>query len=145
MGNFSKDFKTVENEVFCFINYNNKEFIGKAECHPDDQDFFSESTGKVIAERRALIKYGKYVLAAEVRPQLKILRHLQASMKQSKSYNARSNEARLLRRQVAQLEKEEQMIKLDIACLFDSINDFIDAKDDFYKRIRAKRAEDKKD
>ena len=41
----------------CEMIYDNKTFIGTAQCHPDDEDVASERVGAIIAESRAAIKY----------------------------------------------------------------------------------------
>ena len=125
------------------ITKDGEEIIGTAVCHPDDKDMKNEYAGETISRWRAMYKYGKHMLKHELRPQLKILKHLFDCMKQSKEYNPRSNEVRLIRRQIAQLEKEIADLKYDLEGLQGLVREYIDAKDDFYKKIRAKREKDK--
>lgn len=143
MGKFKKETFYKDGKAVTEIYYDNLHFIGHADCHPDDKPYISEGLGRRISEIRALRKFGKHVLANEVRPQLKILRHLMDCMKQNKEYNPRSNEVRLLRRQIGQLETEQRLLKNDLELMNQEINDLISSHEEFWAKIKAKREREK--
>jgi hypothetical protein len=55
-------------QSMCTIKYKGKEFIGIANCHPDDTDFESERVGMTIAEARANIKVLCFMRDCEIKP-----------------------------------------------------------------------------
>lgn len=123
----------------CIITYNNVSFVGEAQCHPDDMDFASERTGLCIAEARANIKLMTYVRDTTIKPALAVLRHLQGNMESSKHYNPKSYEAKMVRSQIRQLEKDLATANNDIAEEKKYLKEYIQKKDEFYKKMRAKR------
>ena len=123
------EYKYGEGSAVCIIKYNGYEFVGRADCHPDDEDFESERVGLTIAEARANIKVLRHMRDCEVKPQLKILNHLLSNMKTSKSYNPISYEAKMLRSQIRTIEKELATISNAIADEQKFIKDYIDGKD----------------
>ena len=70
------EYKYGEGSAVCIIKYNGYDFVGRADCHPDDEDFESERVGLTIAESRANIKVLRHIRNCEIKPQLKILKHL---------------------------------------------------------------------
>ena len=122
------------------IVYKGKEITGISQCHPDDGDMKNEFTGLAIAEYRALIKLGKFIRANELRPQLKILNHLYATMSQRKDFDKKEPNAKLVWRQIKMLEKEISETSRTIALLQTRLLDYIDTKENFYKKVRQHRA-----
>ena len=122
----------------CIIKYKGLEFVGEATCHPDDMDFESERTGLCIAEARANIKVLKFKRKFEIIPALQSLRHLYGNMRSSKKYNPKSYEAQMIRSQLRALEKELDTISNDIVEEEKYLNEYIQKKDAFYQRLRAK-------
>ena len=120
------------------IKYNGLNFCGEAHCHPDDLDFGSERAGLSIAEARATIEFLRFLRDYEFKPQLKILKHLQANMCNSKNYNPISYEAKMLRSQIRVIENELATISNAIANEKKYLKDYIDGKDKLFKRLRAK-------
>jgi hypothetical protein len=120
------------------IKYNGLDFCGEAFCHPEDMDYGSERAGLSIAECRANIKLLRFMRDYEMRPQLKILKHLLHNTRNSKYYNPISHEAKMLRSQIRTIEKELATISNAIADEQKFIKDYIDGKDKMYKRLRAK-------
>lgn len=76
-----------------------KTFLGEAICHPDDKQYMSEYTGIDIADMRARLNILRDIRDSEIKPQLKIMKHLYCNMKTNKLYNPKSYEARMVRRQ----------------------------------------------
>lgn len=128
----------VDGSAVYIINYNGYRFVGEATCHPDDMDFESERVGLTIAEARANIKVLRHMRDCEVKPQLKILKHLYDNIKSSTHHNIYSYEAKMIRSQIRTIEKELATISNAIADEQKFIKDYIDGKDKMYKRLRAK-------
>ena len=116
---------------------------GYATCHPDDEDMCNEKTGEIIAGYRLYIKTQQYNKNYNLRPQLKALRHLQSLYKRDPNYNEQSYENRTLRRQIKLLEAEIHYTKVFIDQARKDLKEYINLKDSFYKKIRAKRGQDK--
>lgn len=123
----------------CLIKYNGVYCDGEARCHPDDMDFESERIGLTIAEARANIKVLRFMRDYEIKPQLKILNHLYSNMKSSTYYNPKSYEAKMLRSQIHAIEKELATINNGIADERKFVKDYIDGKEKFHQRLRAKK------
>lgn len=122
----------------CILTDGNKQYIGVAFCHEDDRDMMSEKTGSEIAFRRAKID----VLRAyreEVKSSLKALRNFYYSINSSNKYNKDSYEAKMLKRQITLREKDLKFAKELIAQERSDLHKFITDKDEFYKKIRARR------
>lgn len=120
------------------INYKGQQFIGQASCHPEDMDMESDRVGLTIAEARATIKLHRFIRDFEIKPQLKILRHLYSNIKNNKRYNPKNRETKMMYNQIRALEKELVVINNDIADEKKFLKDYIDGKDKLYKRLRAK-------
>lgn len=118
--------------------YKGQKFVGKAECHPDDEDMISERVGLTIAETRAAIEVVRFIKEFEIQPQLKVLKHLYSNMRTSKYYNPNSYEAKMLRSQIRVIEKELTTINNQLADERKFLRDYIDGKDKLYQRLRAK-------
>ena len=128
----------VDGSAVYIITYNGYRFVGEATCHPDDLDFESERVGLTIAEARANIKVLRNMRDCEVKPQLKILKHLYDNMRSSTHHNAYSYEAKMMRSQIHVIERELATINNAIADEQKFIKDYIDGKEKMYKRLRAK-------
>lgn len=120
------------------INYNGYCFVGEATCHPDDMDFESERVGLTIAESRANIKVLRHMRNFEIKPQLKILKHLYNNMKSSTYFNSNSYEARMVRSQIRAIKKELTAVNSGIADEQKFLKDYISGKDKMYKKLRDK-------
>lgn len=132
------EFGYVNGSAVCIITYNGYRFVGEATCHPDDMDFESERVGLTIAESRANIKTLRHIRDCEVKPQLKILKHLYDNMRSSTKHNIYSYEAKMMRSQIRVIEKELATINNAIADEQKFVKDYINGKDKMYKRLRAK-------
>lgn len=83
-----------------------KTFLGEAICHPDDKQQMSEYTGLDIADMRARLNILRDIRDSEIKPQIKIIKHLYYNMKTNKLYNPKSYEARMVRRQYHILQED---------------------------------------
>jgi hypothetical protein len=97
MVKINTEYRYANGTATYIMTYNGYKFIGEATCHPDDIDFESERVGLTIAEARANIKVLHHIRKCEVKPQLKILKHLYNNMKSSTHFNSNSYEARMVR------------------------------------------------
>lgn len=122
----------------CIIRYKGFEFVGEAQCHPDDMDFESERTGLCIAEARATIKLMKFKRDYEIKPALRAIQHLHTNMQTSTQYNKKSYEAKMVYSQLKTLQKELDAINSDINEEKKYLKEYIDKKDTFHNRLRAK-------
>lgn len=122
----------------CLMICNGQAFEGGAKCHPDDMDMISERTGCCIAEARAYIKALRFKRDHEIQPKLDVLRHLYSNMQTSKYFNPKSYEAKMLRSQIGAIEKELTAVNEDLAEEKKYLKEYIDKKDKFYQRLRAR-------
>lgn len=142
MVNYNFEYDTETGVTTCFItDKQGRVYTGWAMCHPDDKDMMAEYTGKSIAEARATINMLRSIRDNDIAPQAKALRMLQTNMKQSKNYNPKSYEAKMLRRALNQREAELEEIKLWIKQERDDLRMFITEKEKAYQSVRRHRAE----
>lgn len=125
-----------------FIEKNGRRYVGYACCHEKDKDMMSEKTGMFIAEQRAVMDYLREFRDTDIKPKLQILEHIYNSFQQSKNFNEKSYESRLLRRQIRLLKNDLTTINEDLTERKENLKDFLEEKDKFYNRIRANRKED---
>lgn len=128
-----------EGVASCIIKYKNQTFCGVAMCHEEDKDMMSEKTGMEIAYRRATIDYLKYVRDMELKPALKALKQLYYTMKHSTHFNPNSYENSKLQRHIRMYEFDLETINELIANERKNLKDYIDKKDEFYKKTRIGR------
>ena len=120
------------------IQYGGATFVGQARCHPEDLDYCNERTGLTIAEARANIKLMKFKRRFEIQPKIDVLKHLLANMESSTKYAEKSYEAKSVRSQLRAQEELYNQLTQDIADEEKYLKEYIDKKDSFYKRLRAK-------
>lgn len=128
-----------EGVASCIIKYKNQTFCGVAMCHEEDKDMMSEKTGMEIAYRRATIDYLKYVRDMELKPALKALKQLYYTMKHSTHFNPKSYENSKLQRHIRMYEFDLETINELIDNERKNLKDYIDKKDEFYKKTRISR------
>ena len=121
------------------INIFDTEFTGTAICHEDDDDMKSELTGLHIAEARVIIKAYQHYKNNILKPQIQILNRLMNEIKQGNYFDPRSQYVRLLRRKIAILTNQLHTSKQIIEFTKKELKDYIDTKEKFYKKVRAKR------
>lgn len=113
--------------------------IGEAFCHDDDKDFMSQKTGFIIAEMRSYIKGLQRYKNNVLRNELNALKQLYYSINRSKNFNENSYEARALKRHIKMKEFDIEVVKEEIANSRETLKDFINLKDSFYKKVRSFR------
>ena len=128
-----------EGVASCIIKYKNQTFCGVAMCHEEDKDMMSEKAGMEIAYRRATIDYLKYVRDMELNPALKALNQLYYTMKHSTHFNPKSYENSKLQRHIRMYEFDLETINELIVNERKNLKDYIDKKDEFYKKTRISR------
>ena len=128
-----------EGVASCIIKYKNQTFCGVAMCHEEDKDMMSEKAGMEIAYRRATIDYLKYVRDMELKPALKALKQLYYTMKHSTHFNPKSYENSKLQRHIRMYEFDLETINELIVNERKNLKDYIDKKDEFYKKTRISR------
>lgn len=128
-----------EGVASCIIKYKNQTFCGVAMCHEEDKDMMSEKTGMEIAYRRTTIDYLKYVRDMELKPALKALKQLYYTMKHSTHFNPNSYENSKLQRHIRMYEFDLETINELIVNERKNLKDYIDKKDEFYKKTRIGR------
>lgn len=131
-------FEYKDKKSICTIKYKGLEFIGEAFCHPEDKDFESQRVGLCIAEARATIKAMRFQRDFELMPQLKILTHLYHNIFSGKDFNPHLRENKMIRSQIKAIENELNIINNEIAEEKKYLKEYINSKDAFYKRLRAK-------
>ena len=125
-----KTFNFENGKAICTIKYKNKKFYGEAQCHPEDKDFESERVGLHIADIRADMSMLRYIRDVELIPTYNALNHLCNSFKNGAKYDENSNEAKLVRKELAHLQLE--------------LTVYIKDKEKFYQHVRKSRARGQK-
>lgn len=118
--------------AICEIPIGDKIFIGDAFCADEDEDMKSEKVGLEIAEKRAYIDYFKHCRDNEIKPKLAALNQLYYSMKDSKKFNPKSYEAKMLKRQIYMYEDSLKGIKELIRTYRYDLKRLIDVKENLY-------------
>ena len=122
----------------CIIQNHNDVFYGTAKCHPNDIDMQSEKTGYEIAYRRALLKAiqkEKEKLGYE----LKGLEKYYYTMNKSKYFDEDSYPIRRLVSQIENIKTDIFNLDSEQDIIKKSLKEYINLKDDFYKKIRKNR------
>lgn len=115
----------------------------EAHCHPDDMDMCNEQTGHVLADFKLLVKAYQYQKNHVLQPKLKMLLHLKSLFERNPNYNKNSYENKMLYKQIALLKQEIAEVKYLIENTKQQRREYINLKDAFYKKIRAKRGQDR--
>lgn len=132
-------FNYQDGKSTCIIEYKGIAFCGEAKCHPQDNDFESEKTGLQIAEIRANIKLLQFRRDTEIKPQIKILKHLLHNIQSSQSHNPKAYESVMIKKQLKSLNMDLNEINGVIHDEKRYLKDYIDNKDKFYNKIRSKQ------
>lgn len=122
-------------ESICQINYDNHIFIGKAFCHPEDEDVKSAITGPTIAEARAELKKFKHI-RNETIIQLKALNHLWIGINNSKKVNIKDYSYRRLQSEVQRLKNQLTTANNEIADLKQFLKAYIAKKEAAAQKYR---------
>lgn len=118
------------------INEKGQEFVGNALCHPNDYDMKSVRTGEEIAFTRAYIKMLCAIRDEEIKPIKTVLENLYKNMATSYRFNPESFEAKQLNREIKEFRELYDIYNLSIKQHRKYLKQYIDAKDEFYKKQR---------
>ena len=122
------EFKHYENVTICTIqNDNGLIFYGEARCHTLDEDKYSERTGEIIAEQRAIINSLRYCRES-IKEIIAQEQHLLNIMEQSKTFGHKDKNYRALKRQWYDHKEQLQYIKDEIASAQNSLKYYIGHK-----------------
>lgn len=124
----------------CEIPYKDTFFFATAQCHPDDMDMVGEKTGCTIALYRAEIQMLQYIKNYEIKPALGALKHLAATMHNSKRFNPKSYENIMLQRQIRQKQDELNILYDMIDHKKQMLKEYIHDKDECFKHLRFNRS-----
>ena len=115
-----------------------RKFIGEARCADEDKDFESILMGSTIAEMRAQIEAAK-TYRNDLKIKLSALKQLYYSMNQSKQFNPKSYENKMLHRQIKLIEADLEIAIHQLAVLKLDLYEYINDKDQLHQRLRKKR------
>ena len=125
--------------VYCHIYYDNNIFTGRAICHPDDDDIFSEKFGQELAHKRATVKALKYIKSDLIKT-IKVLEHSYHAIETNKEFDPNSFYARGLRKQIYINSAELGDINTAIAAVDTDIKVSIIAHNHLQEKIHHNRA-----
>lgn len=115
-----------------------RSFIGEAWCSDEDKEFESMIMGSTIAEMRAQIEAAR-TYRNDLKIRLQALKQLYYSMNQSKQFNPKSYENKMLHRQIKLLENDLEIAKHQLAVLKLDLYEYINNKDDYHKKLKRMR------
>ena len=125
----------------CILQNGNKTFVGIAQCHPDDMDMMSEKTGCEIAFTRARIKIFQ-ARRDEIKTRLSALNDFYHMINHSKYYVETAYENKMLKKYMDSLQADLELTKQLIEDERKHLTEYIDLKENFYKRIRSNRKQE---
>ena len=111
--------------------------FGIAQCAPEDNDVISERVGMHIAELRAQINLLQNFKNYELRPGLKVLKHLRSTMINSKQHDSESYERKRLNIEIRNTEKDIADINNAINQVKQNLYDYINLQERITQRIRS--------
>ena len=133
-----------DNTIVCYLEDNGEVYYGMAQCHPDDQDFFSARTGEHIAASRAYMAYLKD-LKRIIKIEQSSLTQLRACLNSNHKIDKKSIEMQTIAKFINKLQQEKLSIEQDMREERRSLNNFLDNKNKFYRRIESLRANSNKE
>lgn len=137
-------FAQENHTYYCCIQDNKGNmFVGKARCHPDDQEFESEKIGYTIAMRRSIVKVLKHYIKNEIKPKLKAFQDLYKSMQTSSHFNYKSYEARRIYKEMKNIEADLETFQEMILTVEEDLKQYLESKELFHKKIRDMRQKGK--
>ena len=113
-------------------------FKGEAHCADEDRDFESALIGGTIAEMRAQIQAAK-TYRDDLKIKIQALKQYYYSIKNSKHFNPKSYEAKMLYRQMSLLNNDLEIAKHQLAVLKLNLYEYIRDKDEFHAKMRKSR------
>lgn len=125
----------------CILSDNKNVYVGTAKCCDYDRDMMNEKTGCEIALKRATINYYKSIRDHELIPALRALKGVAFTLK---NCNQNFESQQIVQRQINRINTDLNLIRGLIFEEQESLNDYLVAKDTFYKQIRANREKGQK-
>lgn len=122
------------------IEYNDKVYVGTAQCHPDDKDFQSALTGQEIAYRRASIKMLCDIRRSEMKPGLQALKDYLYSINKGQYFDKKNPMVKILYRNINLRQDELDVVNAMIKNQRQQLSEYLAAKDKLYKRIRERNS-----
>ena len=135
---FSYDPET--HTTYCKREGKHTRFYGSARCHPNDWEFESKLVGEHYAYTRSMIEE----LVAnrnELRAELKVLKHLYNILEQNPRVHYDSIECFTIRKQIKNIERDIADVRDLIRTTKQEMREMMEAKDEFYKKLRKVREE----
>ena len=133
------DWNQETQQAKCIITDKNLLGIGEAKCHSKDMDVSSEKTGLYIAEQRAVVHFLQNKKEVKLKPALSALNHLYSTIKYSKQFNTNSYEAKRIRKEIKNLQKEIYQINCSIDLIKQRLKQYINDKDKMANLYRTKQ------
>lgn len=128
-------FDKIDHTTICKRYVRNKVYTGKATCHPNDYDFESKLVGENYAYSRSLIAELCDDRDAKLE-QLKVLRHVYSILEQNNKCDINSEEAYIVRRQIAVTERDLKSTRELIRLMRLELRNTIAGRDKMYARLR---------
>lgn len=108
---------------------------GMAKCHDNDKPFQNKITGEYIAKTRAQIDILRKKRDYDIKPGLLALKHLKATMINSKNYNSKNYENKRLNKEIKHREDDIHYLNMCIKEVKNQLKIYIDAKDSSQKAV----------
>jgi hypothetical protein len=138
--NFTHDPETKT--TYCVsIDNDGRHYTGKAKCHEQDADFYTDLTGEIIAAKRAVEKVYKAELK-ELKRELRIYDNLLNTFRCGIKYDDErdSNMYRQIMRQRRLKQDEIYAVLRLIKTNEDDLSEYLRDKEYFYQEMRKMRA-----
>lgn len=127
----------------CILTLDGQDFTGVAKCHSVDRDMSNRIVGETLSFNRAYIKILRYLRKIEVEIPLTHLTNLFKNMQTSYRFNGDSFEAKQIKKEIKRLQDAKEVINEQIEIIKQYNKDYINAKDNYYKKVRASREKEK--
>lgn len=137
--NFNKE----TGEATFKYTYKGHTFTGKAYTHEDDKDMMTEFIGLELADNRAFVQYLK-VRRAELETRLQALQGMYNYLSDDKNFDLSSSYARKFRLEILDTKNELDNCRIAIKDIPKFMKSKIEGRDEIYKKVRARRAEEAK-
>ena len=131
-------FEEDDNSTIVVLEHKGECFYGESMVAPEDKEYFSKLFGGRLAEARATREAVKYELA-EARKELHTLDNLLKACSLTKKFDSTSPSAKVLYRQYNVKKKQVAALKDRSATMKKIINDMIDQRDKYIKKMEDKK------
>ena len=109
---------------------------GRAVCHDNDIPWKSQVTGQYIALTRAQIDILRKKRDFELKPSIMAIKHVLATMVNSRHYNPKSYEAKRIKKELQNLETELHMVSTIIHDEQETLKTYLEHKESIYNSLR---------